>query len=394
MNKLKSLESFDFKNKNVFMRVDFNVPIKNGQIADSHRIEKAWPSIHFVLEQGARLILASHLGRPKNKKETQLSLNPVACFLSDVKNLEVLFVEEPEGPLPKELLKGLKKNQVILLENLRFNKGEEHRDPQFAKHLAKSIDIYINEGFGISHRDHTSVTLLPEIVPQKGLGFQFQKELQELDELLSEKLKQPFCVVLGGSKLKDKIPLLESLIDRADEFLIGGLMAYTFLKAKSWPVGQTFVEEGYLSKVKHIIERIELRNKNLILPIDFTGSVPSKNYRLKKQILSKEFFPALATGYDIGPKSISIFKEQIQKARTLFWNGPLGYFEDPNYNVGTQAVAQAFIANKKAYRFVGGGHSALAVKGFEKELNHVSTGGGACLFYLQRKDLPALKSLL
>ena len=371
------------------MRVDFNVPIQNGQIKDTHRIEKSLPSIQFVLEQGGRLLLASHLGRPQGKREAQCSLKPVARFLSDFKSLEVLFIEEPDSPLPKELLKGLKKNQVILLENLRFHKGEELRDPHFAKHLAKYTDIYINEGFGISHRNHTSITLLPEILSEKGLGFQFEKELKHLDFILSDNIKRPFCALLGGSKLKDKIPLLDSLIDRADEFLVAGLMAYTFLKAKGFCVGETLVEEGFLSQAKSLIDRIETRGKSLILPVDFTGINKGK-----KQTFDRESFPKTAKGCDIGPKSISIFQEKVKKAHSLFWNGPLGYFEDPDYAIGTQAVAQAFIENHRAYRLVGGGHSALAVKGFEKDLDHVSTGGGACLFYLQGKGLPALNSLL
>ena len=390
MNKAKTLAELDFKDKKVFMRVDFNVPIKDGKIADSHRIEKSLASIRFVLEQGGRLILASHLGRPKSQKESELSLIPVARFLSDVEKLEVLFIEEPESPLPKELLKGLKKNQVILLENLRFHKGEEQKDPQLAKHLSQSIDIYINEGFGISHRDHTSMTLLPELVPEKAIGFQFQKELQHLDSIMSESIKKPFCVVLGGSKLKDKIPLLESLIDRADEFLIGGLMAYTFLKAQGFKVGQTFVQQDFFYQAKTLMDRIQGRKKSLILPVDFTG----KTDKGQKETFSREAFPPLAKALDIGPKSQQIFTEKIQKAQTLFWNGPLGYFEDPDYSAGTQAVAQAFIKNKSAYRLVGGGHSAWAVKGSETELDHVSTGGGACLVYLQGKGLPALKSLL
>ena len=386
---LKTLRDFDLKDKNVFMRVDFNVPLKDKKIRDAGRIEKAFPSIQYVLEQGGRLVLASHLGRPHGQIDPELSLKPAARYLSRHKKLEVFFVDEPDSLLPKTLLKGLKNPQVILLENLRFHKGEEGLDPQFAKRLASYTDIYVNEGFGISHRHNSSVTLLPELVSHKALGFQFEKEMEKLDVILSQELKKPFCVILGGSKLKDKIPLMRALLDQADEFLIGGLMAYTFLKAQGQPVGQTSIESGFFSQIREFIERLEGRDKKIFLPVDF---IVEDKGRIKTTALSA--FPQSAIGGDIGPKSQKIFHDRIQQARSIFWNGPLGLFEREEFASGTQSLAQSIAQNKQAYRVVGGGHSAGAMRAFESEIDHISTGGGASLFYLQGKGLPGLKSLL
>ena len=250
------------------MRVDFNVPLKGKKIRDSYRIEKTFPSIQFILEKGGRLLLASHLGRPQGQVEPKLSLAPVAKHLSEIKKLEVFFVQEPDSEAPKRLLPGLHNHQVILLENLRFHPGEENLDTNFAKHLASYTDIYINEAFGISHRNHTSLTLLPQQIQQKALGFQMEKEIEKLDQIRSQEVKKPFVVILGGSKLKDKIPLMESLIDQADEFLIGGLMAYTFLKAEEKSVGATPIEASFLSQISLFMERLKERGKKIFLPLD------------------------------------------------------------------------------------------------------------------------------
>lgn len=387
--KLKFLKDFDFKDKNVFMRVDFNVPLQGKKIMDSHRIEKTLPSIRFILEKGGRLLLASHLGRPKGKKDIQLSLKPVAEYLSKVKKLEVLFVEEPDSEAPKRLFPGLKNHQVILLENLRFHPGEESQDKHFAKHLASYTDIYINEGFGISHREHSSVTLLPQEISHKGLGLQFETEIEKLDIIRSHKAKKPFLVILGGSKLKDKIPLMESLIDQTDEFLIGGLMAYTFLKAIGKSVGNTFVEQGFLSKVSLFIDRLKGRGKKIFLPVDHI--IEQKG---KLEILNTDQLPRGTVGLDIGPATLKLFQKRIKKAQSIFWNGPMGFFEREEFCSGTQGLAKAIAEQKQAYRLVGGGHSALAVKDFEQDIDHVSTGGGASLLYLQGNSLPGLKSLL
>ena len=429
--KLKTLKDFDFKNKQVFMRVDFNVPIHNQVIQDSSRIEKTFPSIEFIMEQGGKIVLASHLGRPEGKRNLECSLNSVAEYLSEKKNLEVFFIENYDSPLIQKLLKGLNKGQVILLENLRFHPGEESLDLNLAKELSRWTDIYINEAFGISHRDHTSISLLPELVDEKGIGLQFEKEIQMLSPILTHELKKPFCVVLGGSKLKDKIPLIDSLIDQADEFLIGGLMAYTFLKAKGFKLGQNFIEKKCLNLAHDLIERLEIRNKKLFLPYDFKGEInaslssqgksasphpaiksqdksasphpATKSQGLSQSSLSQsekfvsswnlETFPSSAVAYDIGEKSLNQFQERVKKAGSVFWNGPMGYFEKKEYMGGTLGLAQALAQNKTAYRVVGGGHSALAVRDFENEIDHISTGGGASLAYLKGKTLIGIKKL-
>ena len=389
--KLKTLKDFNFENKNVFVRVDFNVPLYNQSIQDAYRIEKSFSSIEYIMEQGGKVVLASHLGRPKGKKNLELSLNPVAEYLSQKKNLEVFFVEDYDSLLIQKLLKGLKKGQVILLENLRFHKGEESLDLNFAKNLACWADIYINEAFGISHREHSSITLLPELISEKGLGFQFETEIAKLSPIFSEELKKPFCVVLGGSKVKEKIPLMESLIDVADEFLIGGLMAYTFLKAKGFKLGKTYVEESCVHLVKDFIKRLELRDKKLFLPFDFKGELEGEEAKLLEWDL--ESFPSSALAYDIGQESLKLFESRIEQAGSVFWNGPMGFFEKKNYGVGTLGLAQVLAKNKSAYRVVGGGHSALAMRDFEKDIDHISTGGGASLAYLQDQTLIGLKKL-
>ena len=386
---LKLLKDFDFKDKNVFMRVDFNVPLQDKKIVDAYRIEKAWPSIRWILEKEGRLLLASHLGRPDGEKDPQLSLKPVAKYLNETKKLEVLFVEEPDSEAPRWLLPGLKSHQVILLENLRFHPGEENQDKSFAKHLAAYTDIYINEGFGISHREHTSLTLLPSFLPHKGLGLQFEKEIEKLNIIRSHQAKKPFFVILGGNKLRDKIPLMESLIDQTDEFLIGGLMAYTVLKAMGKPVGDTPIEPGLLSKVNFFIERLKGRGKKIFLPVDHI--IENKG---KVENLDKEEWPQGAVGRDIGPKTLQFFQKRILQAQSIFWNGPMGFFEKTEFRSGTQGLAQAIAEHKTAYRVVGGGHSALAVRDFEQDIDHVSTGGGASLSYLRGEDLPGLKSLI
>ena len=408
---LKTLKNFDFENKRVFMRVDFNVPLHNQVIQDNCRIERAFPSIEFIMEQEGKIVLASHLGRPKGKKDLRFSLKPVAEYLSQKKNLEVFFVEDCDSPLTKKLLKGLKKDQVILLENLRFHKGEETLDLNFAKKFSRWTDVYINEAFGISHREHTSISLLPELIEEKGLGLQFEKEIEKLCPILTQELKRPFCVVLGGSKVKDKIPLMESLIDSADEFLIGGLIAYTFLKAKGFDVGQTYVEGQSLNLARNLIERLKGRDKKLFLPYDFKGGLNTTQGLSRSQSLEKsqelkessseekcsswdlEKFPRSAVAYDIGLESLKQFQDRIQKAGSIFWNGPMGFFEKKEYAGGSLGVAQVIAENKKAYCVVGGGHSALAVKDFENEIDHISTGGGASLAYLKDKTLIGLKKL-
>ena len=409
--KIYFLDELSLNGKNVFMRVDFNVPVAEGRVLDSRRIDKTLPSIRYVLEKGGRLILGSHLGRPKGAPSGALSLKPVAEYLTEQKDLEVMFVDEPDSEAPHFLLTGLKNPQVILLENLRFHKGETGRDKDFAKRLAAYTDVYINEGFSISHRAHASMTLLPEYAPRRGGGFLLQEEMKQLDYIRT-KPEKPFFVILGGSKVKDKIPLLESLIDQTDEFFIGGLAAYTFLKAQGVSVGDSPVETEQLNRVADFMERIRWRGKSLWLPRDhvISGAEPSSTEKGRKkaplktpqpandlkapiQITQGADIPEGRTGVDIGPQTREVWTKRLSRARSLFWNGPMGIFEKEAFSQGTRAVARAVAEHKKAHRVVGGGHSAVAVRDYEDQINHISTGGGAGLQYLCGGNIPGIQSL-
>ena len=276
-----------------------------------------------------------------------------------------------------------------MLENLRFHPGEESQDSSFAKQLSSYMDIYINEAFGIAHRNHASVTLLPRECPEKALGFQFEKEIEKLDKIKMQEVEKPFLVILGGCKLKDKIPLMEALIDQAEEFLIGGLMAYTLLKATGKTLGDSFVEKNYLSKISLFLERIEERGKKIFLPIDHIVEREGHIENTKTANI-----PPKAVGRDIGPLTLKLYQERIKNSRSLFWNGPMGFFEKEEFLSGTQGLAKAIAKHRQAYRLVGGGHSALAVRDYEKDIDHISTGGGASLSYLKGEQLPGLKNLL
>ena len=389
-DQIQFLEDIDFKDKRVFMRVDFNVPLSGNKVVDSYRIDASIPSIKYILEQGGHLVLGSHLGRPEGKPVPKLSLKPIAEYLNENHNLEVVFLEEVDSEAPLVLLPQLKNNQVVLLENLRFHPGELDRDPNLAKQISEYIDVYINEGFSISHRNHMSTTLLPQMVACRGGGFLLQKELEELDQirLLSE---QPLFVFLGGSKAKDKIPLLDSLMDRADAFFIGGLLAYTFLKARGTPVGYSYVDTSSLHKAEDFMERLEKRGKQLYLPIDHVVAkdLISKEARVTEHDVIDEGYQ----GLDIGPRTIKLFSEKLLACKSLFWNGPMGKFEQEEFRKGTTQLAEAIASHKQAYRVVGGGHSAMAVRDFSKDIDHISTGGGASLNYLQNNLLPGLESL-
>ena len=411
---LKFLKDIGFKDKRVFFRADFNVPLKAGQVQDGYRIDKAMPGIRYILDQGGRLLLASHLGRPKGKKDPALSMNPVAKYLSEKHGLEIFLMEEPDGAAAGYLLGGLKSHQAVLLENLRFHPGEKGRDKLFAMALASSMDVYVNEGFGVSHRDHSSLTLVPEMIPARAAGPLFQKELEQLGSLRAARFERenqpspaerPFFVILGGGKTEEKIPLLESLINQADGFFIGGRPAFVFLKAKEAAAGASFdsplppplkkqegappVSPALLARASFFMERLKERGKSLWLPVDH---VILKGGKIS--LARNETVPEGAAAMDIGPETRKIFCREIRRARSLFWNGPLGLFEKEEFAEGTRQLMEAVAGHKAARRIVGGGHSAAMARGFEGELDHVSTGGGASLSYLRGDRLPGLQSLL
>ncbi len=388
---IKTIRDFDLKDKKVFLRLDLNVPLDGGKITDETRIQASLPTIRYALEQGAKLILASHLGRPKGPGDKDNSLELVGKRLAELLNVEVMLVEEPDSEATKALLTGLKRNQIVLLENVRFHAGETKDSMEFAQTLAPLADVYINDAFGASHRAHTTIHALPSLMKEKGIGFLIEKEINMLDQLL-ENPKRPYIAVLGGAKVSDKIAVIEKLIDLVDGFVIGGAMAYTFLRAQNIAVGKSLVEADKLNYAREMIARIEARNKTLLLPVDHivaTEFAATSGETTLSATISDD-----KMGLDIGPQTLRNYSELVKGAATIFWNGPMGVFEKTAFSRGTFGLAKA-IAESKATKIVGGGDSAAAAEqsGFAAQMTHISTGGGASLEYLQGDKLPGLEIL-
>lgn len=389
---IKTVRDFEIEGKVVFLRLDLNVPMENGKITDENRITASLPTIQYCMEKGAKIVMASHLGRPKTKEDKEFSLEPVAKRLQEHLKAEVILVEEPDSDAPKHLLQSLKKNQLILLENVRFEPGETKDSVEFAQKIANYSDIYINDAFGASHRAHATIHALPSVMKDKGIGFLIEKEITMLDSLLQNP-KRPYLAVMGGAKVSDKIAVFERLMDIVDGFIVGGAMAYTFQKAQGIAIGKSLVENDKLKYAKEMIERIEARNKTLLLPVDHLatkGITDTANAHVTKDLVIAED----ELGVDIGPKSIQNFSAALREAGTIFWNGPMGVFENPAFAKGTFRIAQA-IAESNAVKIVGGGDSAAAAEasGFADKMTHISTGGGASLEYLQGDKLPGLEIL-
>ncbi|UOF02796.1 phosphoglycerate kinase [Bdellovibrio reynosensis] len=389
---IKTVRDFELDGKVVFLRLDLNVPMENGKITDENRITASLPTIKHCMEKGAKLVLASHLGRPKSKDDKEYSLEPVAKRLQEHLNAEVILVEDPDSDAPKHLLQSLKKNQLILLENVRYEEGETKDSIEFAQKIANYTDIYINDAFGASHRAHATIHALPSVMKDKGIGFLIEKEINMLDSLLQNP-KRPYLAVMGGAKVSDKIAVIERLMDVVDGFIIGGAMAYTFLKAMGHPVGKSLVENDKVKYAKEMIERIEARNKTILLPVDHVatkGITDTANARTTKDVVISED----ELGVDIGPQTLRSYTAALMEAGTIFWNGPMGIFENPAFSKGTFGVAKA-IAESNATKIVGGGDSAAAAEasGFADKMTHISTGGGASLEYLQGDKLPGLEIL-
>ncbi|MFN3455435.1 MAG: phosphoglycerate kinase [Pseudobdellovibrio sp.] len=389
---IKTIRDFEIGGKTVFLRLDLNVPMENGKITDETRIKATLPTIQYCLEKGAKLVIASHLGRPKSAADTKYSMEPVAKRLGELLNVEVVLMSEPSSDGVKHILYGPMKNQIICLENLRFDEGETENKAELATQWASYTDIYINDAFGASHRAHASIYAFPEMMQKKGIGFLIEKEIKMLDGLF-DKPKKPYIAVLGGAKVSDKIPVIEKLIDLVDGFVIGGAMAYTFLKAQNVPVGKSLVETDKLKYAKEMIERMEARGKTLLLPVDHVTTLSfgdTQNIKLTPEASIPDDRMAL----DIGPQTIKNFRACLEKAQTVFWNGPMGVFEVPEFSKGTFAVAEA-LAHNSGTKIVGGGDSAAAAEasGFAEQMTHISTGGGASLEYLQGEKLPGLEIL-
>jgi len=384
----KMVTDFDVKGKKVLVRVDFNVPLKDGKVADDTRIKAALPTINYLLENGAAVILCSHLGRPKGEVKPEFSLKPVAEYLGGLISAPVKFAEDSIGPKADEAAAVLKPGEVLVLENTRFHAGEKKNDPEMAKALASLADLYVDDAFGSSHRAHASTAGVADYLPAAA-GFLLEKEIKYLGNTIADP-KRPFVAILGGAKVSDKIGVIENLLDKADKILIGGGMANTFFKAQGYDMADSLVEEDALETAKMLLAKA---GGKLVLPVDvviadaFADDANAKTMELGD-------VPAGWRILDIGPKTVAAFDEIISKAGTVVWNGPMGVFEFNQFAKGTFAIADA-LAKSDAISIVGGGDSASAIKksGLADKITHISTGGGASLEMLEGKVLPGLAVL-
>jgi len=406
MNK-KSIRDVDISGKRVFIRVDFNVPIKNGKIEDDTRIRGAMPTIEYAIEKGAKVILASHLGRPlKDKKkaeekgmpydEAKYSLAPIAKYLSELLHKPIHF-EDAEDPSDiSSKMAAMQDGEIVMRENLRLNAGEEKNDADFAKQLAEGIDVYVNDAFGTAHRAHASTEGITHYVDTCVAGLLMEKELEFLGKALHNP-ERPFVAILGGAKASDKIPVIESLIERkVDKLIIGGAMAYTFFKAQGFTIGKSLVEDDMMPTALEIIEKADKAGVEIILPTDHQV-VDSYDPLNSAKSIPIAFTNAGLVGLDIGPESIELFKNALEGAKTIVWNGPMGMFEEKPFDLGTVAIANAVAdaTEKGAISIVGGGDSVAAINqaGLADKISHISTGGGATLEFLAGDVLPGVAAL-
>jgi phosphoglycerate kinase len=397
LDRITSIRDLPIENKRVFIRVDFNVPLeeKDGKmtITDDARIVEALPTIKHAMERGARVILASHLGRPKKGPDPKLSLEPCGARLAELLGVEVHMPEDCIGDAAKKVIYDLRNGQVCLLENLRFHAEEEKDDETFAQKLAELCEVYVDDAFGAVHRAHASVHALPKLMRERGCGFLLEKEIAALGKMITNPDK-PFVAILGGAKVSDKIAVIDSLLEKVDALLIGGAMANTFLAAKGLPMKASKIEEDKLPLARTILEKAREKKVDLVLPVDVVvaQSIEAQDGRVVDVSAVPDGYMAL----DIGPKSRADFAKRISKAKTVFWNGPMGLFEKEPFSGGTFAIAKA-MADSFAFTVVGGGDSAAAVKeaGDEiaKKMKHISTGGGASLELIEGKKLPGIEVL-
>ncbi len=391
---MKFLEEIDVKGKTVFLRVDFNVPLdENLNIRDDTRIQASLPTIKYLLQKGARLVVASHLGRPKGQFNPKMSLKPVAGRLGQLlPGTSIIMAPDVIGPEVNRLKSGLKEGELLLLENVRFYKQETDNDPEFSRKLAEGCQVFVNDAFGSCHRAHASVVGIASFIPEKAAGYLLKKEVDYLKKI-TDNPQKPFVAILGGAKIEDKIPVLDSLVTKADALLIGGAMAYTFLKARGLEVGKSLVEEDKLEIAGQIMKKAEDNRVKLLLPLDHVLAV-SIDSREVAAVADSYPLPDNLMGVDIGPKTVAEYGKLIQSARTIFWNGPLGVFEVEAFARGTMEIAAA-VAGSGALSVVGGGDSIAAIQkaGLAEKISHISTGGGASLEFVAYGTLPGIEAL-
>ena len=391
-----TVDDLNVAGKRVLVRCDFNVPLKNGVITDENRINAALPTIKKLMNDGGKVILCSHLGKPKNGPEEKFSLAPVAARLSEKLGKEVKFAADPEvvGPNARAAVAEMKDGDVILLENTRFRKEETKNEEAFSKDLASICDVYVNDAFGSAHRAHCSTAGVTDYIKENAVGYLMGKELTYLGNAVNDPVR-PFVTILGGAKVADKLSVIENLLKKADTLIIGGGMAYTFLKAQGIPVGHSMVDETKIEYCKNMLEQAAEKGVKILLPVD---SVCAKEFpdpidaEIETAVYTRETgIPDGWMGLDIGPETAKLYAEEVKTAKTVVWNGPMGVFENPTLAKGTFAVAEAMAATD-ATTIIGGGDSAAAVNslGFGDKMTHISTGGGASLEYLEGKELPGI----
>lgn len=390
----KTLKDLDVKGKNVLVRCDFNVPMdENRNITDDRRITSSLSTIEYLIENGARVILMSHLGRPKGEPNLKFSLEPVQKRLSELLKKQVVFAKDDRvvSEDVKEIVSNMQDGDVVLLENTRFRKEEEKNETNFAKELASLGDIYVNDAFGTSHRAHTSNVGISKELPS-AVGYLVEKEISIMGKAL-ENPERPFVAILGGAKVSDKIKVIENLLNKVDTILIAGGMAYTFLKAQGYEIGTSILEEDKIDLAKELLKKAEEKNVKLLLPVDIVVAKEFKNDTEFKTV-KIDNIPSDMMGLDAGEETIKLFSKEIKNAKTIVWNGPVGVFEMENFKKGTEAIAKA-MAESGGITIVGGGDSASAVEkaGYDDKMTHISTGGGASLEFLEGKKLPGIAAI-